>query len=293
MHIPEPYSEFTHFIFLFGLGSFFILWIAQAKGFFILPYEKNSRISMCLLPVAILFGFYLCVSLFLSPLLFSILYSLHAKWHPGIPFPALILYAIQLFAIGLILLFFFFFARFYDEMLFKKVIKNGNLPNAHCLSIDIGMGILTWFIAFPLVAMIGEIADMLVYFFFGLENYEQVAVRYLKTSLSSFESMIIPLFIILLAAPTIEEFLFRGCLQNYFKRRMGIKKAIILSSTCFALFHFSMSQGIGNVSLLASLFTFALFLGFIYERQASLFASIALHITFNAFSTIRILFFPE
>src|ERR1700733_5507017 len=102
MHIPEPYSDFTHFIFLFGLGSFFILWIAQAKGFFILPYEKNSRISMNLLPVLVFFGFYLCVSLFLSSLLFSILYSLHAKWHPGAPFPTLTIYAIQLFAIGLI-----------------------------------------------------------------------------------------------------------------------------------------------------------------------------------------------
>ena len=32
---------------------------------------------------------------------------------------------------------------------------------------------------------------------------------------------------------------------------------------------------------------------FIYERQASLFASFALHMTFNAVSTFRILFFPD
>jgi membrane protease YdiL (CAAX protease family) len=71
------------------------------------------------------------------------------------------------------------------------------------------------------------------------------------------------------------------------------KKAIIFSALCFSLFHLAPSQGIGNISLVASLFLFALFLGFIYERQASLFASIGLHMTFNAVSTVRILFFPD
>ena len=71
------------------------------------------------------------------------------------------------------------------------------------------------------------------------------------------------------------------------------KKAIVFSALCFALFHYAPSQGMGNISLLATLFLFALFLGFIYERQASLFASIGLHMTFNAVSTFRILFFPE
>jgi membrane protease YdiL (CAAX protease family) len=200
---------------------------------------------------------------------------------------------IQLLVLACILLSFYLFARADNPALFKRIWKNWNVPNAQPVGIDIGMGLLTWFIAFPLVALIGEISDMLLNKFFNMENYEQVAVRYLKTHLSSFESMLIPLFIILLAAPLIEEFLFRGCLQTFFKKYVGVKKAIVLSSVCFALFHFAPSQGLGNISLLLSLFTFALFLGFIYERQSSLFASITLHISFNTFSTIRILFFPE
>jgi membrane protease YdiL (CAAX protease family) len=71
------------------------------------------------------------------------------------------------------------------------------------------------------------------------------------------------------------------------------RNAILLSALCFALFHFAPSQGIGNISLVGSLFLFALFLGFIYERQASLFASVGLHMTFNTVSTFRILFYPE
>jgi membrane protease YdiL (CAAX protease family) len=68
--------------------------------------------------------------------------------------------------------------------------------------------------------------------------------------------------------------------------------AIVFSSICFSAFHFSFSQGIGNISLLFSLFVFALFLGFIYERQGSLFASISLHMTLNIVSVARILLSP-
>jgi uncharacterized protein len=155
------------------------------------------------------------------------------------------------------------------------------------------MGVLTWIISFPLVIAVGQFADLLLYLFFKYENYEQVAVRYLKTTLGSPPMLAIALFTILIAAPIIEEFLFRGCLQNFFKRYMLTKNAILLSALCFSLFHFAPSQGIGNISLVVSLFLFALFLGFIYERQASLFASIGLHMTFNAVSTFRILFFSE
>ena len=219
--------------------------------------------------------------------------TLYAKMHPTPPTSLIVLNSTQLLVIASIFLCFFLYARIEDSALFKRIIKNRSAPQALSISADIAMGVLTWFIAFPCVLLIGEIADMIVYALFGMQNYEQVAVRYLKMNLSSLEALFIPLFIILLAAPAIEEFLFRGLLQNFFKKYLGIKRAILFSSLCFALFHFSLSQGVGNIPLLISLFTFALFLGFIYERQGSLFASIALHISFNTFSTIRIVFFPE
>src|SRR3989304_2390656 len=68
---------------------------------------------------------------------------------------------------------------------------------------------------------------------------------------------------------------------------------IFLAGLCFALFHLAPSQGLGNISLIVSLFAFSCYLGFIYEKRGSLFASIGLHMTFNAVSTFRILFFPE
>ena len=80
-------------------------------------------------------------------------------------------------------------------------------------------------------------------------------------------SAIIALFTIIIAAPVTEEFIFRGMLQNWLKTKLGTKSAIITASACFALFHLSSSQGLGNISLALSLFSFACFLGFIYEKQ--------------------------
>jgi membrane protease YdiL (CAAX protease family) len=94
---------------------------------------------------------------------------------------------------------------------------------------------------------------------------------------------------VVIFAPIIEEFLFRGCLQNYLKLHFGTKAAIQLSALCFALFHLTPSQGIGNFSLAVSLFLLGLFLGFLYEKQNSLFASVGLHMTFNTVSALRII----
>ena len=72
------------------------------------------------------------------------------------------------------------------------------------------MGILTWFISFPLVGAISQLADLIVYFIFGIVKYEQVAVRYLKMTLQSPPMLVIALILIILAAPVIEEFFYSG-----------------------------------------------------------------------------------
>jgi uncharacterized protein len=291
--LAEPYSEFLFDILFFGAFSFFMLWIAKANGFFTLPYNKRSELPLKGRSLAILFGFYLGITLIVIRLLIQIFHSFYSKTHPNLPLSHGALGVIQLVSIGLLCCCFFLYARAEGAALFKRIWKDKSLPHTRSIPFDIAMGLLTFFVAFPVIALIGECVDMLLYAFFGLENYEQVAVRYLKTNISSARAMLIPLFTILIAAPTIEEFLFRGCLQTFLKNKMSIKKAIFSSSLCFALFHFAPTQGLGNISLIISLFSFALFLGFIYERQASLFASISLHITFNGFSTIRILFFSD
>ena len=285
-------TESLYYILFFGILSALILVIAKANGFFRFPHERRTDLALTGRALCIFFGIYLFSTLLLATVLLFFARKIYGSQHPTIPLPLEVFSFIQITTLAVIFLLFFLYARAYDFPLIKRIWK-APVKNAVSIPFDVGMGMLTWIIAFPLVATIGECMDLLVNLLFGIQNYEQVAVRYLKRSISSLPSMIIPLVTILLAAPIIEEFLFRGCLQTYFKRKMGIKSAIALSSLCFALFHFAPSQSVGNLSLLVSLFTFSLFLGFIYERQASLFASISLHITFNTLSTIRIIFFPD
>ncbi len=289
MTLPDPYADYIHFIALFAIISFFVVWIAISKGFFKLYPDRQNILPITFKAVVIMFALYLSFSLLLAPILSQLIHVIYAKMHTGQLPPLSIMSWVQLTILIAIFSSFYLYGMAYDKELFKRIWKNREAKSAQSIRFDLGMGILTWLIAFPVVAVIGETVDMLLYYFFKLESYEQVAVRYLKMNLSSFETLIVPLLTILIGAPLIEEFLFRGCLQTYFKRYFGIQSAILLSSASFALFHFAPSQGIGNISLLITLFTFAWFLGHIYERQASLFASIGLHMAFNAFSTGRIL----
>jgi uncharacterized protein len=286
------YVEYFQTIFFFGLLGLILLWMAKSKGYFILPHTIRENQIVNFKMVLVVFAIYLAMTMLVAPILVHLIKSSYALFSNE-NLPLSVLGWVQMFTLIGIFLLFYLFSKTQDPHLFKKIWKDQSNPHSKPILTDFLMGVMTWFISFPLVIAVGQLADMLLYFFFGFESYEQVAVRYLKTTLNSPQMLAIALFTILLAAPVIEEFLFRGCLQNFFKCYLRPKRAIVLSALCFSLFHFAPSQGIGNVSLVASLFLFALFLGFIYERQASLFASIGLHMTFNAVSTCRILFFPD
>ncbi len=285
----QGYGDFYQMIVLFGLLGFVLLWFAHKQGFFSLPPgRERPHNPVFLKTVLATFGIYLGMTMAVAPMVVA-LYRTFSGNNP----PSAFLGWLQLLMLVMIFLLFYLYSRAQNPRMFGWIWKDRTIPHPKPVGIDFLIGVLTWIISFPLVVVIGQIADMILYFFFHFEGYEQVAVRYLKTTLESPPMLAVAIFTILLAAPVIEEFLFRGCLQNYFKRYMPTRQAIALSALCFSLFHLSPSQGIGNISLVATLFCFALFLGFIYERQASLFASIGLHMTFNAVSTFRILFFPE
>ena len=285
----QEYTQYLQFILLFGLIGAILLWVAKSNGYFHLPPHPEKRLhQVTFKTVVVVFAIYIGMTMLIAPLLAGIIQSTVSP-------DSLVnsLGWLQLFLLIGTFLLFYLFCRAQDPEMFKRIWKDRSIPHPKPITTDFFMGVMSWIISFPLVIAIGQLADLLLHFFFGFENYEQVAVRYLKTTLGSPSMLAVALFTILIAAPVIEEFLFRGCLQNFFKRHTAPKNAIVLSALCFSLFHLAPSQGLGNISLVASLFVFALFLGFIYERQSSLAASIGLHMTFNAVSTFRILFYPE
>lgn len=281
-------NEYLTTILLFGTLGLFTTFIAKSRGFFhcrlqpIIPFSLAQLLGV--------FAIYLCMTFLGLPIFITLFKYSYLFIYPEAPLPVFMLSWLQLLIIAIN----FFLIRSVlcsqHKTIWKQIWKKQS--STQSLMQDIGIGMLTWVISFPIVIAVGQLFDFILYLFFHLETYEQVAVRFFKKSIDSSSQLVPALIMIVCAAPIIEELLFRGCLQSYLKRYMKKNLAIVFSSLCFSAFHFSFSQGIGNISLLFSLFIFALFLGFIYERQGSLFASISLHMTLNVVSVVRILLSP-
>ncbi len=267
-----------------GIGALF-LYIAYRLSFFKIKDLREVSVDLRF-PLAGFLG-YLLIFFVIAPLSVQFLGSSIVKLLTHSP--ALLITLLQLLALAWVVTYLFCFSILQKEGVIKAVWIHPDRARFKCIIRDLGLGLLTWFIAFPIVAALSQFVESIVYFFTGYTGLEQVAIRFLKMAKESPYLLVVALFAILIAAPVIEEFVFRGILYNYLKKKVNRVGALILSSLFFAAFHFSPDQGLSNFSLLFSLFTLALFLGFLYEKQRSLFAPIALHMTFNSISVIRIL----
>lgn len=153
---------------------------------------------------------------------------------------------------------------------------------------DILLGIVSWVISFPVVIAVSQIIAIIIALEFHGPHVDQVAVKNLKSSGVSPLLFAMTVICVVAIVPVIEEIIFRGFLQGWLRSRLGRGLAIPLTAIIFALFHYSTSQGVDNFELLISLFILACFLGFIYERQNSIWASAGLHATFNSISAFMI-----
>ena len=279
-------------VFIWAIGA---NWIAIQRRFYHLPKQKakvTPLISHFQLIIA--FGLYVILSWILTPLVAVFVKRILLAFNPemtSIPIPVITALQFTIMAIIFILLLTFFYTQ--DRILCKKLWKNRLHFPSKSIPYDFGLGIFTWILSFPVVSIINDFVDKTLKSLYHYNHIEQNAVKFVKVALGSPLSLIFALLSVLVCAPLIEEFLFRGVLQTYLKKRLGTVSAILLSALSFALFHYSSSQGIENISLIISLFILGGYLGFLYEKQGSLWAPIGLHISFNLISALRILLFPE
>lgn len=155
---------------------------------------------------------------------------------------------------------------------------------------DYLVGCLTWILAFPWVVVITQLLAVIFSFFYTEPLPEQAAVQQLKDIFNHpwlFGATAVAVSTIV---PFTEELLFRGFMQSWLKTTFSRNKAILLTALIFACFHFTMSQGIENLEFISALFLLSCYLGFVKERQQSLWASIGLHSTFNLISVLMLLF---
>lgn len=270
-------------------------WIAIKQGFYKLPSaQKSAPLLVSHFQLIGSFGIYLLLALLFAPLFARFVLGLIRKIHPDLlSLPAPVITGIYMGTMIAVFLLLQLFLYSQNSILYKKIWKNREYSASKPIEFDWGLGVLAWVLSFPIVSILSDGIDKLLQKLVGYSHLEQTAVKFVKAAMNNPFSLVFVLVSTTALAPLIEEFLFRGVLQTYLKKRLGTISAILLSAALFALFHFSPSQGWGNVSLLISLFLLGGYLGFLYERQASLWAPIGLHMTFNVISALRIVFLPE
>ncbi len=268
--------------FFFGALTALVLWIAYRKGYFLFSKDLDTpplKVNHLFLGFVI----YLGISFILSMLL---RFFIHRFTETLISHAAFFISLTNLLnLVATTLLFYYFYFKVFPHI-GSYIWKRSNSSYIR----DISFGLLSWLIAFPCVVFFSELLEMLTQSLFKDQQLpDQVAIHYLKNTFGNPFLFIIACISIVIFAPIVEEFLFRGLLQSWLKKWLGLKPAIIIASLIFAFFHYSSSQKLANLNIVGSLFLLALFLGFIYERQKSLIASIFLHATFNALSIINLI----
>ncbi len=269
--------------FFSAAAAVILLWIAIRRGFFIGCQGVKQPIARpTFLLVLGAFLIYFIVSLFTPPLFSKLLIKIGlnnsielATWVNCLSGAA---------TLGAFII--------YAQIIYRPISQSiWRSSEKRDLKSDALIALTACIVSFPLVICIGQILEIILYLIFHtLQLPDQLVILFLKTTFGKPLYFFLATFSIIIFAPLIEEWLFRGFLQSYLRRYFNAPIAITLSSATFSLFHFSKEQGLGNIPIIGSLFILSYFLGFVYERQGSLFAPMILHATFNTLSIANLYF---
>jgi uncharacterized protein len=259
-----------------SLLSVFLLICAFSQGFFFLPvapkYEK--------FPLLFFFGaFALYYGLMvILGVLFALLFS-------ALPFPygfpkLLLINEVFVLSGGLFLVVYLLaLPRASSHILWRNGEKSFKRLNKSLQS-----GVFATMIAFPLVALFGQIIHSLKNAY-GIQEHEiQVAVDLMQKAKAFPLLFWFSLFMIVFLVPFVEELLFRGFLHSWLRSYFSRSFSIVITATLFSFAHFSFTQGISNIEIVGGLWIFSLFLDFLYEKERTLWAPYFAHACFNGIS---------
>jgi membrane protease YdiL (CAAX protease family) len=268
----------------FGILAILLLWMGWRRGFFIFPkapWEVPLRLIHLIGAFAIYFLLTFCATTVILAFFRQQIVGNYVAYSSWFNF-------IMSFLI-------FFFLSLYLRWLPKGVgkgILRRPSEREQPLAGDVWFAFYAWALAFPLVLFLSQTLEILVTDIFRVTQLpDQIAVQFLKSTFADPLYFFLATISIIVLAPLIEETLFRGFLQTFIRQHLGPKHAILITSVCFSLFHYSAGQRVGNISIITSLFILSLFLGFVYEKRGSLLAPMTLHASFNTISVINLYLF--
>jgi hypothetical protein len=286
--IKEPLNESIENL-LVGSAFFFLIFFvttifAQTRGFFSLPFKRYSGVFPSTTDLFFIF-------IFFSLSFFGCGFVLYTLFSKGVFILPLIRGITPLFPFVLFLLLTLLYRFFHPKFTIKGLIKDPLFPGKKPINKDILNGFITLILSFPPLYALFYLFDA----WFRWMNYTapmgQNAVNFLIQAKQNPLTLSVAIVSIVIGAPLVEEFIFRGVFQSFFRKKKGAVASIFITSLFFSFFHFSVVQGIENLSILANLFLLSLYLGFVYEKTRSLYAPITLHVTFNLINVIKILLY--
>jgi uncharacterized protein len=267
-----------------------VLWIAKRNRYFFLP-SPSLTVPVTFYQTLGAFLTYLIFSLVILPI--ALVLYIFINTHSMISFkqlPPILLSWIQVSAFWVLFLLLVFYCFLINPKARYFIFWGEGKRNLIRSIKGFGMGILSGLVSYPSVLFVSIASKYISDKIWGEVEVEQVAVRQLKLTLGNGYLFTLMAIAVVFLVPFVEELLFRGFLQNFLKRYFARRYAIVVSAIIFSLAHFSFSQGIGNLQLILSLAVLAFFLGFIYERERTLWASFGLHATFNGCNVLLIFF---
>ncbi len=258
--------------------------IAYFKGFYRL--EPEEKINIKIIHFLSVIFIYILVNIIIGLAITKILKSQNIPMYT-IGFSTILYFVLN----SLTICGFIFFCYLTRNSIFKDIIKRKSIYSSSML-FDAFIGIVSLFLIFPMMSFVAEILEVFTIFIFKVVDHpEQDAINFVKHAQSDPIYFTLAFIEVVIFAPIIEEFLFRGIIHNFIKKYLGRFSSIILTNIAFAMMHFSSSQKLSNISILGSIFVLGCFLSFLYERQKSLISPIFLHAINNLVIALNIMFF--
>jgi len=192
---------------------------------------------------------------------------------------------VSCWATALILLCFYILK---ERATFWSILKNQTTLPTTTLFKDILIGATVFIVALPFLSFFENFLEWVLFNYFHLEVPSQNFVEYIKQLQNNIPQLILMFLIVCVAVPIYEEFLYRANLQNWLKNYFSPFWAIFATSLLFSFSHFfTVDTFQGKAIIISSIFIASMYLGFAYERQRSLAASITYHFLVNTLTFIQ------
>lgn len=136
-------------------------------------------------------------------------------------------------------------------------------------------------LAWPLITASVVLSRLLLAAGGSDDDSSQELVRFLETSDSHVARWVV-IASAVVAAPVLEEFIFRGILYGVVRRYAGITVGILFNAVLFAAIH-------AHLPSFGGLFALAVCLTLAYEWTGSIFVPITMHASFNLVSVVTLL----